>query len=76
MAMKLRRRKAKKLRSHRLIRAGDRTMTFVQDPDAPEDGTEPSIEEIDAALAEVPAELDWDWAVHRLIPLFERGYGE
>lgn len=49
-------------------------MTFVRD--AEEDGVQPSIDEIEAALAAIPAELDWDWASHRLIPLFERGYSE
>lgn len=51
-------------------------MTFVQDPDASEDGLEPSVEEIEAALAEMPAELDWEWSRSRLIPVFERGYAE
>lgn len=51
-------------------------MTFVQDGDAPEDGIEPSIDEIEAALAEMPDELDWEWSSRRLIPLFERGYAE
>lgn len=76
MVMKLRRRKAKKQRSHRLIRAGDRTMTFVHEPDAPGDGIQPSDEEIEAALAQLPEELDWEWSRSRLIPLFERGYAE
>lgn len=76
MKMKLRRRKARKQRSHRLIRAGDRTMTFVQSADGDEDGFEPSIQEIEAAIAEVPDELDWEWSSRRLIPVFERGYAE
>lgn len=76
MAIKLRRRKTKNQRSHGLIRAGDRTMTFVQDADAARDGSGPSIDEIEMALSETPAELDWEWSSQRLIPLFERGYGE
>lgn len=76
MKMKLRRRKARKQRSHRLIRAGDRTMTFVQDAHAPDDGLQPSMEEIEAALTKLPDELDWEWSRGRLIPVFERGYGE
>jgi hypothetical protein len=60
-----------------LIRAGDRTMTFVQAPNDQSDGLEmPSIEEINTALEAVPEDLNWDWASSRLIPLFERGYGE
>lgn len=53
-------------------------MTFVSDLDPhDDDGVElPSMEEIEAALAEVPDELGWDWVSRRLIPLFERGYGE
>src|SRR3970040_654107 len=61
----------------RLIRAGDRTMTFVPADDEMQDSVElPSLEEIDAALSEVPNELSWDWAAKRLVPLFERGYAE
>jgi hypothetical protein len=52
-------------------------MTFVEDEAAREDGIEvPSIEEVDAALAQVPDDLTWDWARSRLVPLFERGYTE
>lgn len=77
MAIKLRRR-ARKHAPHRLIRAGDRTMTFVPDADdVPRDGVElPSAEEVDAALRDVPEDLSWDWVAPRLIPLFERGYAE
>lgn len=51
-------------------------MTFVQDG-APGHGVDvPSIAEIEAALRDVPEELSWDWASRRLIPIFERGYGE
>jgi hypothetical protein len=59
-----------------LIRAGDRTMTFVRDGDEPDGAELPSAEEIEAAFSELPDELSWDWAAPRLIPLFERGYGE
>lgn len=51
-------------------------MTFVQDAGGEGDGVHPSDEEIDAALAELPEELDWEWSRPRLIPLFERGYAE
>lgn len=52
-------------------------MTFVPAADDAEDGIQqPSIEEIEAALRAAPAEIDWDWASRRLIPLFERGYTE
>jgi hypothetical protein len=51
-------------------------MTFVQDG-SPGDGIEtPSIEEVEAALRNVPDDLSWDWASRRLIPIFERGYEE
>jgi hypothetical protein len=65
-------------RSTRLIRAGDRTMTFVRMPEEEaSDGSEtPSFKGVEAALAGVPGKLDWDWVAPRLIPLFERGYGE
>lgn len=77
MAESKHRRKAKS-RTPRLIRAGDRTMTFLQTPEQESsDGSyTPSLEEVEAALAEVPEELTWDWVAPRLIPLFERGYGE
>lgn len=53
-------------------------MTFVHEPDDDEiDAVElRSDEEIDAALNAAPDELSWEWARSRLIPLFERGYGE
>lgn len=77
MAESKHRRRAKP-RQPRMIRAGDRTMTFVttlkEQRGAGADF--PSEEEIDAALGDVPEELSWDWAAPRLIPLFERGYGE
>ncbi|HVM24204.1 MAG TPA: hypothetical protein VM253_02255 [Candidatus Limnocylindrales bacterium] len=79
MALRVRRRgKRRQNQAHPLIRAGDRTMTFVTDRGGGElDGIElPSMEEIEAALDTVPEELDWDWASGRLFPLFERGYGE
>lgn len=62
----------------RLIHAGDRTMTFVADEPRGERGGPalPSMEEIEAALEQVPEELSWEWASRRLIPIFERGYGE
>lgn len=76
MTPRIRIRKPKR-RASRLVRAGDRTMTFVQDGPGPDDGTElPSMDEIEAALREVPSEIGWEWASPRLIPLFERGYGE
>jgi hypothetical protein len=59
-----------------LIRAGDRTMTFVHDEDEPDVAQLPSTEEIEAAFSALPDELSWDWAAPRLIPIFERGYGE
>lgn len=66
-----------KRRAHKLIRAGDRTMTFVQDGSGPDDGIElPSMDEIETALRQIPEDIDWEWASPRLIPLFERGYGE
>ncbi len=34
----------------------------------------PSAEEIQAALDAIPADLSWDWAAPRLVPVFERGY--
>lgn len=80
MAIRIRRRKpkARPHRAQRLIRAGDRTMTFVPEVDPDDhDGLElPSEAEIEAALATAPEDLGWDWASERLIPLFERGYGE
>lgn len=52
-------------------------MTFVEDASGRDDRIElPSMEEIEAALSVVPEEIGWDWASPRLIPLFERGYGE
>lgn len=52
-------------------------MTFVPQPNDGRDGVEmPSWAEIEAALSQVPEEVSWDWAAPRLIPLFERGYGE
>jgi len=52
-------------------------MTFVPADDEPQDGVElPSLEEIEAALRNVPDDLTWEWAEARLVPLFERGYGE
>jgi len=77
MAESKHRRKAKS-RPPRLIRAGDRTMTFLQTPEqeASDGSYTPSLEEVEAALADVPGELTWDWVAPRLIPLFERGYGE
>ena len=52
-------------------------MTFVDRGDGVEGGVEtPSVDEVEAALAAVPEDLNWDWAVGRLIPLFERGYVE
>jgi hypothetical protein len=77
MAESKHRRKAKRQQS-RLIRAGDRTMTFVMSREEEEaDGVElPSEEEIEAALSVTPEELTWDWAAPRLIPLFERDYAE
>ncbi len=51
-------------------------MTFVGDPDAADPSVDPSIEEVEAALATVPEHIGWDWAVDRLIPVFERGYAE
>jgi hypothetical protein len=72
-----RRRKPKQQPAPRgLIRAGDRTMTFLPDAEEPDNATYPSQEEIEAALSDAPADLTWDWASLRLIPLFERGYGE
>lgn len=74
--------KLKRTKQHggigRLIHAGDRTMTFVADaPRGKRGGTTlPSMEEIEAALEQVPEELSWEWASRRLIPIFERGYGE
>lgn len=59
-----------------LIRAGDRTMTFVRDEEEQDGARLPSNEEIEAAFSGLPEELTWDWAAPRLIPLFERGYGE
>lgn len=43
---------------------------------APEDDgvVVPSAEEIQAALDAMPADLSWDWAAPRLVPVFERGY--
>lgn len=77
MAIRIRPRKRQARRSHRLIKAGDRTMTFVEDEAARRDGVQvPSMEEVDAALAQVPEDLTWDWARSRLVPLFERGYAE
>jgi hypothetical protein len=76
MAIRIRKRDRQR-QFHRRIRAGDRTMTFVQDGHGPTDGVAvPSIEEIEAALAEVPEDLSWDWARTRLCPVFERGYSE
>ena len=76
MAIRIRKRDRQR-RSHRLIKAGDRTMTFVQDSGGPEDGmVVPSLAEIEAALAQVPDELSWDWVRSRLVPIFERGYAE
>lgn len=52
-------------------------MTFI--PDGDDDGgltVTPSMAEVEAALADVPDEITWDWAAPRLVPLFERGYGE
>lgn len=51
-------------------------MTFVRDAASAEDDVTPSDEEIEAALATLPEELDWEWSAGRLIPVFERGYGE
>lgn len=34
----------------------------------------PTAEEIQAALDAIPADLSWEWAAPRLIPVFERGY--
>ena len=52
-------------------------MTFVPADDELQDGIElPSLEEIEAALRNVPDDLTWEWAAARLVPLFERGYGE
>lgn len=78
MGLKLRHRKKRHPRAHRLIRAGDRTMTFVSDAEdeAHDGGAMPSMDEVDAALEQVPEDLSWDWASRRLIPLFERGYAE
>lgn len=77
MASRIRRTKNRPARASRLIRAGDRTMTFIRDEEDVRDGIgTPSIEEIEAALSQVPEELSWDWASERLIPLFERGYGD
>ena len=78
MGLKLRNRKKQQRRAQRLIKAGDRTMTFVDGADdaAPDGGDVPSMDEVNAALAEVPEDLSWDWASQRLIPLFERGYSE
>jgi hypothetical protein len=77
MGLKLRTRKKHRRRAQRLIRAGDRTMTFVDDADDARDGVDvPSMDEVNAALAQVPEDLNWDWASRRLIPLFERGYAE
>lgn len=77
MGLKLKRRKRQR-GIGRLIQAGDRTMTFVADaPRGRRGGTAlPSMEEIEAALEQVPEDLSWEWAAHRLIPIFERGYGE
>src|SRR5690606_10692620 len=77
MALRIRRRKERaQRRTERLIRAGDRTMTFIQDSSAGDGTHTPSIEEVEAALRDVPDELSWEWASSRLIPIFERGYGE
>jgi hypothetical protein len=53
-------------------------MTFVApiDEDVDDGIVLPSAAEIEAALSEIPEELSWDWAAPRLMPLFERGYGE
>jgi len=53
-------------------------MTFVPPEDTERmDGVlVPPIEEIEAALEQVPEDLTWDWASARLFPLFECGYGE
>jgi hypothetical protein len=77
MAESRQRRKAKP-KQPRLIRAGDRTMTFVVTPEQEEDdGLEvPSQDDIEAALSGIPDDLNWEWASRRLIPIFERGYGE
>lgn len=78
--MGLSRHRRKPKQQHRqprgLIRAGDRTMTFVRDADEPDGAALPSGDEIEAAFSTLPDELTWDWAAPRLIPLFERGYGE
>ncbi len=75
MALSRRRRKAKEHRGHRVVHAGDRTMTFIPPPAADDDGVElPSREEVELALSQVPDDLSWDWVAPRLIPLFERGY--
>ena len=62
----------------RVLRAGDRVMTFIPPADGDDsDGVErPTEEEVQAALEGVPDELSWEWAAPRLIPLFERGYTE
>jgi hypothetical protein len=76
MAIRIRKRDRQR-RSHRLIRAGDRTMTFVHEEQGPGDGVvAPSIQEVEAALAAVPEDLNWEWARARLVPVFERGYAE
>ncbi len=59
-----------------LIRVGDRTLAFIRNEDEPAGSTSPTAEEIEATFSGLPDELTWDWAAPRLIPLFERGYGE
>jgi hypothetical protein len=77
MAESRQRRKAKP-KQPRIVRAGGRTMTFVVTPEQEaDDGLEvPFREEIEAAFRGIPEDLNWEWASKRLIPIFERGYGE
>lgn len=51
-------------------------MTFVRDGEEPDGLGYPSPQEIESAIKALPTEITWDWAAPRLLPLFERGYGE
>lgn len=62
-----------------VMRVGNAVATFrpgFGEEEVPDGVERPSEDEIRDALAGLPAEMTWDWARPRLVPLFERGYAE
>lgn len=68
-----------KCRFPSLMRVGSAIAAFrpgYGEEELPDGIERPSEDEIRDALAGLPAEMTWDWAAPRLVPLFERGYAE